>query len=478
MKNILKLMMVFLLPLLLLNACRTDADRDWTSPEPSFKLYDTTLGANVLYPTMENNPFILNWDNAAGGAGGYSVMISATADFASKVELAKSQTNTLNTTIGVLNTAMLQAGLSPYSPQTAYLRVERGTEVSNTISFTVTVYPADGPVITNPTAGSSLVLDAANPTAVATTFTWADYSYGTINANYKVEMATEGSAAFMLVGNTQNVKELAVSNFDLNEVASKLSLPVNVASNVDIRVTATSESTGGTITKTSSVVTFQLTPYQPDFKELYLVGGGTAVGWDASNAQLLYQNQNISEIYTYLENNGEFRFLGQQDWNPINYSLNADGINDSYKYFATWSTNLEPSGAENIKFLGNSGMYKITIDQNTKSIVVTPSAVPTVPSSVYLVGSIQGWNAGSAIPMDQIGDGEFEYTIAIPADGEFKFIGQQDWSGLEWGNIHDGGNSGYLGPNGDNNNIKYVGTGGMYKITANIKMGTYKVTPL
>lgn len=477
MKNILKLLMVFLLPLLLVNACRDDADRDWTSPEPSFKLYDTTLGANVLYPTMENNPFILNWDNAVSGSGGYSIMISSTSDFKSKVELAKSETNTLKTTIGALNTAMLQAGLSPYSSQTAYLRIERGTEVSNTISFAVTVYPTAGPVITNPTAGSSLVLDGANPTVTATTFKWADYTYG-VNVSYKVEMAVTGTTAFMLVGNTQNDKELAVSNFDLNEVASKLSLPVNVASNVDLRVTATSESTGGTITKSSAVVTFKLTAYQPDFKALYLVGGGTAVGWDASKAQLLYQNQNISEIYTYLENNGEFRFLGQQDWNPINYSLNADGIKDDYKYFATWSANLEVSGAENIKFTGNSGMYKISIDQNTKSIVVTPSPIPTLPSNIYLVGSIQGWDATNAIPMTQVGDGIFEYDIAISDGAEFKFIGQQSWGDLDWGNIHGGGNSGYVGPKGDNDNIKYNGGGAMYKITANIKMGTYKVTPL
>lgn len=466
-----------ILPLLLITACRDDANRDWTTPEPSFKLYDTTLGAAVLYPTMESNPFILNWDNAVGGSGNYSVVVSSTEDFKSKVELAKSETNTLKTTIGALNTAMLQAGLSPYSSQTAYLRIERGTEVSNTISFAVTVYPTDRPVITNPTAGSGLVLDAANPTVTATTFTWVDYTYG-INVSYKVEMAATGTTAFMLVGNTQNTKELAISNFDLNELASKLSLPVNAASNVDIRVTATSESIGGIITKTSDVVTFKLTPYQPEFKALYLVGGGTAVGWDASNAQLLNQNQNISEIYTYLENNGLFRFLGQQDWNPINYSLNADGINDSYKYFATWSSNLVPDGNENIKFTGNSGLYKITIDQNTKSIVVTSSPIPTLPSSLYLVGSIQGWDAATAIPMNQTGDAEFEYEIAISDGAEFKFIGQQAWGDLEWGNIHTGGNSGFIGPKGDNDNIKYNGGGNRYKITANIKMGTYKVTPL
>ena len=79
--------------------------------------------------------------------------------------------------------------------------------------------------------------------------------------------------------------------------------------------------------------------------------------------------------------------------------------------------------------------------------------------------------------MDLVGDGVFEYTIAIPDGAEFKFIGQQSWGSLEWANIHSSGNSGFLGPKGDNDNIKFNGGGATYKITANVKLGTYKITP-
>ncbi|MCP2037937.1 hypothetical protein L1282_001033 [Chryseobacterium sp. HSC-36S06] len=467
--------MVLVLPLLLITACREDADRNWTTPEASFKLHDTTLGATVLYPSMENNPYILTWDKVAG-ASSYSVVVSSTEDFATKAVLGASPTNTLISSIGELNTAMLQAGISPYAPSKVYVRVENGSAVSNTISFTVTPYPVDKPVITKPTAGQSIVLDAANPLVTAATVMWTDYSYGT-DVNYNVEIAPKGSSTFSAAGSTVNTKELAWSNFTLNDVALKAGLPVGVSSEVDVRVTATTTSTGGTITKVSDIVTFKVTPYQPAYVNFYLVGGGTAVGWNAGGAQLLKNTNEVSEIYTYLEQNGEFRFLGQQDWGPINYSLNADGINDSFKYFNTWSSNLEPSGNENMKFTGNSGMYKITINQNSRDITVTPSSVPTLPTNVYLVGSIQGWNAGAAIEMTQVGDGVFEHTIVIPDGAEFKFLGQQDWSGMEWGNIHTGGNSGFLGPNGDNNNIQYNGGGNTYVITANIKLGIYKVTP-
>ena len=62
MKNIFKILGLLILPLLLTQACRDEADRNWTTPEPSFKLYDNTLGSAVLYPTMEENPHIHKTD--------------------------------------------------------------------------------------------------------------------------------------------------------------------------------------------------------------------------------------------------------------------------------------------------------------------------------------------------------------------------------------------------------------------------------
>lgn len=477
MKNIFKILLVFILPLLLITACRDEADKDWTTPEATIHLYSTTLSSNTLYPSMANNNFRLTWDAPAGTAGTYTVQLSTTADFKTPIVLGTSTTNSYTTTIGALNTALLQAGYSPYSQTMLYIRVISGTNVSNVLALGVTPYPVAKPVITKPTSGQSLVLDGANPTATAATVTWTDYSYG-VDANYSVEISPKGTGAFVSTGTTVNSKELIWTNFSLNDAVLKAGLPVGVSSEVDVRVTVTTSSAGGSIVKTSDIVTFKVTPYQPAYVNFYLVGGGTAVGWNASGAQLLKQTNEVSEIYTYLENNGDFRFLGQQDWNPINYSLNTAGIRDTHKYFKTWSSNLEASGDENIKFTGNSGMYKITINQNSRDITVTPSSVPALPTNVYLVGSIQGWNAGAALPMTQVGDGVFEYTIAVPDGAEFKFIGQQDWSGMEWGNIHGAGNSGFLGPNGDNNNIQYNGGGTVYKITANIKLGTYKLTPL
>lgn len=465
-----------ILPLFLINSCRDEADKDWTSPEAGIKLYNSTLSSNTLYPSMADNTFRLTWDPISSVSGEYTVQMAKTADFATPIALGKTSKTEYTTKISNLNMALLQAGFSPYSATPVFMRVIAGNYMSNVISLAITPYPVAIPVITSPTAGQSIVLDGLKPTATGATVKWSDYGYG-VNVDYNVEIAPMGSTTFVSAGIVKNAKELMWTNFQLNDAVLKLGYTVGVAKDLQVRVTATTVSTGGTITKTSDIVTFKVTPYQPAFIDFYLVGAGTAVGWNAGSSQMLYKNNEVAEIYTYLENNGEFIFLGQQDWGPKKYGLNADGINDEVKYFATWSANLETSGNENIKFTGNSGTYKITIDQNSRGITVTPSSIPTLPSTVYLVGSIQGWNAGSAIEMTQVEDGIFEYTIAIAADGAFKFLGQQDWSGLEWGNIHAKGNSGFLGPNGDNSDIMYVGNGGLYTITANIKLGTYKVTP-
>lgn len=477
MKNIFKILMVVFLPLLLLNSCRNEADKNWTSPEAGIKLYSPSLSSNTLYPSMADNIFRLSWDPQQNVSGEYTVQLSKTENFATPIMLGKTSKNDFSTSISSLNMALLQAGFSPYAETPVFMRVMTGTYMSNVVSTKILPYPVEIPVITSPTAGQAVVLSGVNPNAAAVTVKWSDYAYG-LDVNYMIDIAPKGSTTFTSGGTTTNAKELVWSNFTLNDALLKLGFPVGVPAELQVRVTAKTVSVGGSISKTSAIVTFKATPYQPAYVNFYLVGGGTAVGWNATSSQMLKNTDNISEIYTYLQNDGEFRFLGQQDWNPINYSLNAPGINDSYKFFNTWSSNLVPSGAENAKFTGDSGMYKIKIDQNSRNITVTPSSIPTLPTDVYLVGSLTGWNPATSLAMTQTGDGVYEYSIAIPDNAEFKFLGQQSWGDLEWANIHTGGNSGFLGPKGDNDNIKFNGGGNMYKITANVKLGTYSVVPL
>ena len=478
MKNIFKYLLVALVAAFIITACDNDADRDWTTPEASFKLQDTSLGSNVLYETMKNNPFVLTWDKAQ--SSDYTVVFSATEDFATKATLGTAKTTTFVTTVGDINSKLLQAGFSPYASKSVFIRIEAGSEVSNAISFAVTVYPIAGPIITAPTAGSSLVLNSADQTAIATTFTWNDYSNYGVDVKYLVEVAKKGSTAFVSLGEVTNVKSLAITNKDLNTAVVNTGATMSQPNDMDVSVTASTTSTGGSIVLKSALLTFKVTPYQIDYPNFYLVGAATAAGWDGPGATNLYKHDNISEIYTYLQPD-DFRFLGQADWNPINYSIDAAGIRDAYKYFKTVSSNVEKAtGDENMKFTGTAGIYKVVIDADfgVKSLTVTSTTASWDIPNLYLVGSLQGWTASTAEAFNSIGNGKFEMIRQIPDNAEFKFLGQQDWTGKEWGNIHTTGNTGFLGINGDNNNIKFNGGDNFYTITVDLKRGTYKLVKL
>ena len=425
-----------ILPLLLINACRDDVDRDWTNPEASFKLYDTTLGAAVLYPTMDSNPFILKWDNATTGSGSYSVVVSSTEDFKNKIELAKSETNTLKTNIAALNTALLQAGFSPYTSQSAYIRIERGTEVSNFISFPVTVYPVNKPVITNPTAGSSLVLDAENPTAVATTITWADYSYG-VNIKYNVEIAASGSSTFYSLGTVQNAKQLEVSNLLLDQVVLKAGALANVATSMDVRVTATSISTGGTIVKVSDLVTMSITPYQ---LESFLYAPGAYQNWSPETAEAL-RSATSNGIYVgyinYTQPNSEFKITTARNWDN---SYGSDGGNT-----------IVYNGGGNL-VAPNTGYQKLTVNTNDLTYALEAFSWGVIGSATP-----GGWDNDTDLVWNST-ENVWEISSITLIEGEIKFRLNNDWAV----NYGDNGNDGTLEDGGSNIPITEAGT---YRIT-------------
>lgn len=479
MKNIFKFFLASLLVSIVFVACDNDADRDWTTPEASFKLNDTSLGANnVLYETMKANPFTLSWESI--GSGEYSVVLSATEDFASKTELGKSTATTFTTTIGELNTKLLQTGFFPFTSKTVYVRIEKGSDVSNAISFGVTVYPVNGPVITSPANGSTIALNSADQSAIATTITWSDYSSYGSDVVYTIEIAKKGLTTFSTLGMVTNTKSFAISNKDLNTAALTSGGTASVETEFDFRITAkTNFSTPGIELK-SAIVTAKLTPYQVDYPDFFLVGGASAIGWTPGDAIKMYKHDNISEVYTYLQPD-QFRFLGQQSWSGKNYSIDDPRTDVDNRYFKTVSSNIEFGDHENMKFTGTAGIYKVVIDADlgVKSLTVTPSKITVwdVPN-IYIVGSINGWDANNATPFSPLGNGKFETFAQLPDDAQFKFIGQQSWGELDWGNIRGEGNTGYLGPKDDNGNIKYAGGNNWYKITVDIKTGTYKIEPV
>jgi hypothetical protein len=345
----------------------------------------------------------------------------------------------------------------------------------------------DQAVLQNPSASnlkadkSSLVLIKDNEAQTAITFDWKAPDYGVVVAQKnQLQIAVKGTdfASPKNIDLTDGTAKVSYTVAEFNNMMLDAGLAPNVATDIEMRL---SSKLGSYDAIKSNVLTISVTPYMTAYPSFYIVGEASAVGWNAGVAQMLYKKDNLSTIYTYLENGKAFRFLGQQDWGPTNYSLDAAGMNAGNKYFKTWSTNLAAATPENIQFNGTSGMYKIVIDADAtvKSITVSASAINSWnPANLYIVGTVNGWNAATAIPMTNLGGGKFEYTTALPAASEFKFLGQQSWGDLDWGNITADGNTGFVGPKGSNGNIKFDGTGGSYKISIDLKLGVYKIQPL
>ena len=345
----------------------------------------------------------------------------------------------------------------------------------------VTIDNQSAPILMD-VSKESVFLDKNFPDNPAFNVTWDVAKYTVpVQITYRIEVSADNkfTKPFVLgtVGNS--ARTATFTNAQMNTAAQTIGLVKDVAGTMYMRVSSYLGN-GESLTSTSNVSMIKITPYELEYPTFYLVGAASYVGWTAVDAQVLYKSSSKSIIYTYLEGGQPFRFLGQKNWDPTNYSIDLSGTRENYRYFKQVSSNLVQDGDENMKFTGTTGIYKITINAATgvQSLDVSASPIPTFDfPQIYIVGSINGWDAATAPAMTKVSPGVYEYTVKLDDNSEFKFLGQQSWGEIEWANIikDNAGNSGFLGPKGDNGNVKFNGGGKTYKITANIKAGIYTI---
>ncbi len=428
MKNILKLFLASVVIVMAIVSCNNDADRDWTTQQASFKLNDTSLGTNnVLYETMKTNPFTLVWESI--GSGDYSVVLSGTKDFAKKTELGKVSTSTLTTTIGNLNTKLLQAGFQPFINQTVYVRVEKGSDVSNAISFGVSTYPVDVPVITAPANGSKITLNSTDQSVIATTVTWKDYSNYGSNVVYKVEVALKGTSTFVSLGEVTNATMLAVTSKDLNTAALNLGGVVNQEGDFDFRVTATTAFSTPSIALVSAVSTAKITPYKVEFVNLYLIGDATAAGWtnSATNADMypLLGNKTVSASYSYT---GYFKAGGFK-------LIKTKGSWDNQYGAGANAGTLSSSGASGNINVATAGYYKFTANVATLTYTLEPVSPPTKTfATIGIIGdaTANGWVSSTAMTQSTFDPHVWYLTNVTLTSGQMKFRANDAWTD-NWG---------------------------------------------
>lgn len=341
----------------------------------------------------------------------------------------------------------------------------------------------EAPAIVMDLSAETLFLDSNFPDNPALNVTWVSAKYTQpTEIRYKIEAsATEDFAVpYTMSTVTGSSRTVTYTVSEMNRAAQTLGMTAGEAGELFFRVSSYIGEGGEYVSSLSNTTSISITPYSLVYPTFYLVGDASYVGWNGGSAQALYKHENMSYIYTLMNDGLFFRFLGQQDWNPINYSIDQAGTRENYRYFKQVSTNLSQDGDENMKFTGATGIYKISINATAgvQSLSVEPSAIKQYDfDQIYLVGSVNGWAAESGLPMNKVAEGVYEITLDLPDDAEFKFLGQLSWGDLEWANIlkDNAGYSGFLGPKGDNGNVKFAGGGAPHKITVNIKAGTYSI---
>lgn len=152
---------------------------------------------------------------------------------------------------------------------------------------------------------------------------------------------------------------------------------------------------------------------------LYMAGD--ANGW-ATNDYLTGDDGVHYTGYMYLNQNG-FKFCTEPEWKGTNYGANFDTAQD----------------AANITMTEAAGYYKVEVDLESKSYVLTPI------ESIGVIGSASpnGWD--SEVPMTYVPyntetkePGYWEVKDITLTDGVIKFRGNNDWDcGINWGGTAD-----------------------------------------
>ena len=178
----------------------------------------------------------------------------------------------------------------------------------------------------------SVFLDKKFPDNPAFNVTWDVAKYTVpVQITYKIEVSADNkfTKPFVLGTVANSARTATFTNAQMNKAAQTIGLPKDVANTMYIRVSSYLGN-GESLTATSNISQIKITPYELEYPNFYLVGAASYVGWSDVNSQILYKTGSKSVIYTYLEKDQPFRFLGQKKWDGFNYSIDGGAIKDSW----------------------------------------------------------------------------------------------------------------------------------------------------
>ena len=471
-----KLSYIFLSLALLLGACEVEESLTITTPDDEFVLNSPGISNVFLNFALPDNPaFTITWKDEVNSAATYSVEMSLDAEFNNPIVLGTTDNNNFSITVQALNDLLDEAGVTSFSQTAIFIRLNTGSALSNVILFQVSKFAVKLPSITDPSAGTSIVLSDVDPDLVATTISWEDpeiTATSTVDVSYELQMAEPGTAfaTFSSLGVTSE-NSLELKHGDLNGFALDNGGTAATASDFEFRVVATAKTAAGDLFRTSTVTSLSITPYDVALPtSLFVVGAGaTDAGWDwATPVELVLQGKKYSGNIK-LQNDAFRFFTVRDDW----------GSGQNYPWYQdrgfTIDSNLENAndGDLNFQFTGTPGEYFIEIDMDAETITLGPPVVgPNCNfDQLWLVGAATptGWNWPTTSKVECTGTGVYEGNVTFTNEAFRFFTVDGDWgSGRNFPfYLNDGYtiDSNFEDALDGDNNFRFIGTPGEYGLT-------------
>ena len=211
----------------------------------------------------------------------------------------------------------------------------------------------------------------------------------------------------------------------------------------------------------SSIVEAKVTPYATSFPPIYIMGSQYSWSW-ANGVEVRSTAPKVYKTIIYLTNGDAFRFFAQADWNPTSYN---------YPYFTTVDANFvnAADGDSNLKFVGTTGYFEITVDLKLKTVAISSVDEP----AMFMTGAaVGGWDwTTNYVTMTWKSNGIFEATTEFINAEAFRFFAQADWNPTSYNYLYFAGgtiSNLFENANDGDKNFRFIGTTGNYKIRLNM----------
>lgn len=297
----------------------------------------------------------------------------------------------------------------------------------NAETFTV----SDGTAPTLASIGfSEIELDAVNTNNPAVTFSWQSADYGQQTAVvYDIEFANDQDFTNPVIASSVTGENaVTFSMGELNSAAGNAGLNPFEWSDLYVRVVS-SLGTQRSNKANSNSLSLKVFPYfNYVFNDYFLVGDGTAPGWDNNNNNpALFRDASDENLFKYTGyfSNGQFKVLETKGlWQPqwgtndgTSIEVNPGGGDDPERFPNAGSSNITP------------GYYTFTINFSDDSFTFESFNENGIESPLAIV--LQGSSISTPISLTALNhDGHIWYANSVRlTPGSFQF----SLDGTAWG---------------------------------------------